>query len=255
LLLDNSEGGSIMKIEQVNVQSRNELVMNHRGFAEAIAVKIAAANPPLCLNDLIQDALLGLLDAASRFDPNRGVQFKSFAAQRIRGTVIDSLRAGAWPRVTRKTRRDIQVAREKFEREHKESPSDAELAELIGTSEKNLRYQMLRISMIEATAPNFNSNDSPGLSELVATLLIGERHATPEEVSVLEEQKRLIIAAIGRLPVKERRIIWLYYYEGLTMKLAGVEIGVVESRISQLHAKAIRRLRGYLADSLCSIAA
>lgn len=211
-------------------------------FVEALARRMAASMPhSIDIGDLVQDGVMGLIDAAQRFDEDRGIKFETFAERRVRGAMIDALRREAWPRGVRRVRRELEAAREELRREMGCEPSVADLAARVGSDEKRLNRTIVRINTIESTAPNANI-DVHDDTNLPAALIPSEP-AAPDKAYEYSETKERVRAAIASLPWRERKVIGLYYYGEVTMKDIGAEIGVNESRVSQLHARAVQRLR------------
>ena len=123
-------------------------------FVEALARRMASTMPhSIDLGDLVQDGVLGLIDAANRFDEGRGIKFETFAERRVRGAMIDALRKDAWPRGVRRQRRELEAAREQLRRENGCEPSIADLAAKLGSDEKRLSRTIVRIATIESTSP------------------------------------------------------------------------------------------------------
>jgi RNA polymerase sigma factor FliA len=216
-------------------------------FVEALARRMAASMPhSIDLGDLVQDGVIGLIDAAHRFDEGRGIKFETFAERRIRGAMIDALRRDAWPRGVRRQRRELEAAREALRQELGYEPSLADLAARVGSDEKRLGRTIVRINTIESTSP-LAIGDNVDESSLPPALVPSE----PDQPDVAYEKAEIrdrIRAAVEGLPPRERKVIGLYYYGEVTMKQIGAEIGVNESRVSQLHARALRRLRTALTD-------
>jgi RNA polymerase sigma factor for flagellar operon FliA len=224
----------------------NPRVLASLPFVEQLARRVAATMPhSIDIGDLIQDGVIGLIDAAHRFDESRGIKFETFAERRIRGAMIDALRKDAWPRGVRRQRRELEAAREQLRRELGCEPSLADLAAKMGSDEKRLGRTIVRIHTIESTSP-LASGENLDESTLPAALLPSEPEQ-PDTAYEKSETKDRIRAAIESLPAREQKVIGLYYYQEATMKQIGAEIGVNESRVSQLHARAIRRLRDALA--------
>jgi RNA polymerase sigma factor for flagellar operon FliA len=196
------------------------------------------------IGDLVQDGVIGLIDAAHRFDEARGIKFETFAERRIRGAMIDALRKDAWPRGVRRQRRELEAAREELRRELGHEPSLADLAARVGSDEKRLGRTIVRINAIESTSP-LAKNENLDESTLPQALIPSEPEQ-PDSAYEREETKDRVRAAIASLPPREQRVIGFYYYGEATMKQIGAEIGVNESRVSQLHARAVRRLRDAL---------
>jgi RNA polymerase sigma factor FliA len=224
----------------------NPRVVAHLPFVEQLARRVAATMPhSIDIGDLVQDGVIGLIDAAHRFDESRGIKFETFAERRIRGAMIDALRKDAWPRGVRRQRRELEAAREQLRRELGCEPSLADLAAKMGSDEKRLGRTIVRINAIESTSP-LASGENLDESTLPAALIPSEPEQ-PDTAYEKSETKERIRAAIESLPPREQKVIGLYYYQEATMKQIGAEIGVNESRVSQLHARAIRRLRDALA--------
>ena len=162
--------------------------------------------------------------------------------------MIDALRRGAWPRGIRRVRRELETARQKLRNELGGEPSLSDLANHIGTDEASLGRTINRINIIESTSP-LASPDTIENTDLPPVLTPSES-PSPDKVCEKTEVNNRVRAAIAALPGRERRIIGLYYYGDATMKQIGAEIGVNESRVSQLHARAIRRLREHLAPDI-----
>jgi RNA polymerase sigma factor for flagellar operon FliA len=246
---------TVMSVEQTPAETTNP-TLRARGcrngdpgrveagipFVEALARRMAATMPhSIDLSDLVQDGVIGLIDAAERFDEGRGIKFETFAERRIRGAMIDALRKDAWPRGVRRVRRELEAAREKLRVTLGHEPSLADLAAAIGADEKRLGKTIVRINTIESTSP-LSCGDHVDEAQLPAVLVPAEPER-PDHAYERTEVRERVRGAIETLPVRERRVISLYYYGEVTMKEIAAELGVNESRVSQLHARALRRLR------------
>ncbi|HEY6614982.1 MAG TPA: FliA/WhiG family RNA polymerase sigma factor [Vicinamibacterales bacterium] len=232
---------------QSQSSSVNPRVTASLPFVEQLARRVAATMPhSIDIGDLVQDGVIGLIDAAHRFDEARGIKFETFAERRIRGAMIDALRKDAWPRGVRRQRRELEAAREELRRELGHEPSLADLAAKVGSDEKRLGRTIVRINAIESTSPLANNENLD--ESTLPTALIPSEPEQPDEAYERQETKERVCAAIASLPPREQKVISLYYYGEATMKQIGAEIGVNESRVSQLHARAIKRLRVVLAD-------
>lgn len=235
-----------MRVQPVSVEQNRRIVAG-LPFVEALARRMAASMPNcIDIGDLVQDGVLGLIDAAYRFDEDRGIKFETFAERRVRGAMIDALRRDAWPRGVRRQRRELDAAREALRRELGHEPSLADLAARVGSDEKRLSRTIVRINTIESTSP-LATGERFAESSLPQALVPVEPDAPDRVYEKLEVRER-VRAAITALPVRERKLIGLYYYGEVTMKQIGAAIGVNESRVSQLHARAIRRLRESLGE-------
>jgi RNA polymerase sigma factor for flagellar operon FliA len=233
-----------MRVQPLAARQRDRIAAG-LPFVESLARRVAASMPhSIELTDLVQDGMLGLIDAACRFDEARGIKFETFAERRVRGAMIDALRKDAWPRGVRRQRRELEAAREALRRELGSEPTLADLAARVGSDEARLGRTILRITTIESTSP-LSAGEHPVAAALPAALVPSEPPA-PDKAFEEQEIRERIRAAIASLPPRERKVIGLYYYSDATMKQIGAAIGVNESRVSQLHARAIQRLRNAL---------
>src|SRR6187401_1039164 len=237
-----------MRVQTATVAQDRRIVAG-LPFVEALARRMASSMPhSIDIGDLVQDGVIGLIDAAHRFDEARGIKFETFAERRVRGAMIDALRRDAWPRGVRRVRRELEAAREELRRELGAEPSLADLAKRVGSDEARLGRTIVRINTIESTSP-LSAGDNVDGSSLPPALVPSEPQS-PDKAYEEREIRDRIRSAIASLPPRERKVIGLYYYGGATMKQIGAEIGVNESRVSQLHARAIRRLRDALATMI-----
>lgn len=224
------------------VASQRERIAAGVPFVESLARRVASSMPhSIELGDLVQDGMLGLIDAAYRYDEARGIKFETFAERRVRGAMIDALRRDAWPRGVRRQRRELEAAREELRRELGAEPSLADLAARVGSDEARLGRTIIRINTIESTSPLSAGENVDGAT--LPAALIPSEPPSPDRAYEDREVRDRIRAAIALLPPRERKVIGRYYYGEATMKQIGAEIGVNESRVSQLHARAIQRLR------------
>ncbi len=227
------------------VASQQDRVAAGLPFVESLARRMASTMPhSIDLGDLVQDGVLGLMDAAARFDEGRGIKFETFAERRVRGSMIDALRRDAWPRGVRRIRRELETAREELRRELGAEPTLADLAQRVGADESRLERTILRISTIESTSPLANLDAVDGMT--LPAVLVPSEPPAPDRLFEQSETRDRVRSALGQLPARERRIMALYYFGDVTMKQIGEQIGVNESRVSQLHARAIQRLRRLL---------
>jgi RNA polymerase sigma factor for flagellar operon FliA len=240
-----------MRAQPVAVNQSRQIVAG-LPFVEALARRMAASMPhSIDVSDLVQDGVLGLIDAAHRFDADRGIKFETFAERRVRGAMIDALRRDAWPRGVRRQRRELEAAREELRRELGAEPSLADLAARIGSDEARLGRTIVRINTIESTSPLSAGDNLDGA--MLPAALVPSEPPSPDRAYEEHEVRDRVRAAIASLPPRERKVIGLYYYGDATMKQIGAEIGVNESRVSQLHARAVQRLRKALGAD-CSAA-
>src|SRR5437867_1378200 len=242
------EQGDKMRAQPVAASQTRRIVAG-LPFVEALARRMAASMPnSIDVGDLVQDGMLGLIDAAHRFDEDRGIKFETFAERRVRGAMIDALRKDAWPRRVRRQRRELDAAREELRRERGHEPSMADLAARVGSDEKRLSRTIVRINTIEATSPLATGEHMDESS--LPTVLVPSEPDSPHIAYEKTETRNRVRTAIQSLPWRERKVIGLYYYGEVTMKQIGAAIGVNESRVSQLHARAIRRMRQALGGDI-----
>ena len=227
------------------MEHEHDRVMGSLPFVESLARRMASTMPhSIDLGDLVQDGVIGLIDAARRFDEGRGIKFETFAERRVRGAMIDALRRDAWPRGVRRVRRELEAAREALRRELGGEPTLADLAKRVGADESRLERTIVRISTIESTSPMAHA-DGIDSASLPAVLVPSEPPA-PDFLFEQSEVRDRVRAAMAKLPPRERHIVRLYYFAEATMKQIGESIGVNESRVSQLHARAMQRLRSLM---------
>ncbi|GAC1435687.1 MAG: RNA polymerase sigma factor WhiG [Solirubrobacteraceae bacterium] len=199
--------------------------------------------------DLISYGLVGLIAAIERFDVGREVRFETYAITRIKGAILDELRAMDWvPRSVRARARAIERANAKLEAKLQRVPADEELAAELGVSTDEFRDSLLSIANSSVTALDelWVSGDSSGDGISLLDTIHDPSAPDPEQVVDTNELKDRIADAISRLPDREKLVVALYYYENLTLREIGEVLGVTESRVSQLHTKAVLRLRSRL---------
>jgi RNA polymerase sigma factor for flagellar operon FliA len=214
-------------------------------FVESLARRVAASMPrSVEVGDLVQNGMIGLIYAARRFDEGRGIRFETFAEHRVRGAMIDALRRDAWPRGVRRQRRELAAAREELRLELGAEPTLSELAARVKSGEARLGRTIVRIRAIESTASLAAGENVDGAS--LPAGLVPPEPQTPDRLYQEREARDRVRAALRALPPRDRRVLVLYYYGEASMKQIGAQIGVNESRVSQLHARALRRLREQL---------
>jgi RNA polymerase sigma factor FliA len=199
--------------------------------------------------DLISYGLIGLISAIERFDLGREIKFETYAIPRIRGAIIDELRSLDWvPRSVRARAREIERANAKLEHKLQRAPTDEEMANELEMSMEDFQEALVQIShsTIAALDELWTVSDSSGDQISLLDTLQDPDAPDPEKIVDQSELKDRVADAIARLPEREKLVIALYYYENLTLREIGEVLGVTESRISQLHTKAVLRLRSRL---------
>jgi RNA polymerase sigma factor for flagellar operon FliA len=230
--------------------ARERLVVAYSPMVKFVAGRLGAGLPSHVEDaDLISYGLVGLIGAIERFEPERGIKFETFAMTRIRGAIIDELRSLDWvPRSVRSRAREIETAQAKLEHELQRAPTEAELAAKLNLTEEELQSALLEIanSSVYALDELWTVSDSSGDQVSLLDTIADESAADPQEALASTEVKDLLTEAIGGLPEREQLVVALYYYENLTLREIGEVLGVTESRVSQLHTKAVMRLKSSL---------
>jgi RNA polymerase sigma factor for flagellar operon FliA len=234
-------------------EARERLILHYAPLVKFVAGRVAAGLPQnIEQSDLVSYGIFGLIDAIDKFDPGRGYKFETYAISRIKGAIIDELRSIDWvPRSVRAKARAIERAYSKLENELRRSPEDREVAAELGMSEEELAGILSQISFVGIVALDellSASADRTGGATVGDT--IADRAHDPVEAFESEEMRHVLADAIQRMPDRERLVLTLYYYEGLTLAEIGAVLGVTESRVCQIHTKAIFQLRGRLSEPL-----
>lgn len=226
--------------------ARDELILNFSPLVKYVAGRLASSLPQsVDTGDLISYGIFGLIDAIEKYDVTRAIKFETYAIARIKGAIIDELRAMDWvPRSVRSRAREIEAAYIALENEHKRVPTDQEVADRMGVSMKDFQDILAKLSYTSVVSFEelwVGGDREDGQSAIGAI----RDDSADDPVTVFEssEIKEILAGAIDRLPEREKTVIALYYYEGLTLKEIGQVLGVTESRVSQLHTKAVLRLR------------
>jgi len=232
---------------------RDEMIQKYTPFIKYIAHRLAIRLPShISMDDLISAGVIGLMDALTKFDPEKKVEFKTYAEFRIRGAMLDELRSLDWvPRSVRQKAAHIERTINTLEKKRGRRVEDEEIASELGVSletyydtMKNLRgLSPLDMDEIRKRFPDFS------LEEALESMVAGEE-TDPFHALSLKELKQLLAVAIQELSPKERTVLSLYYYEELTLKEIGEALDLTESRICQIHTKGILRLRARLKDLL-----
>jgi RNA polymerase sigma factor for flagellar operon FliA len=226
---------------------RDRLILTYAPLVKYVAGKLGARMPPhVEEGDLISYGLLGLIGAIERFEPERDATFETYAIRRIRGAMIDELRSLDWvPRSVRTRAREIERAMAELENRHKRTPGDEEIAEELGITVGELEESLTQIarSSVVALDELWAGSGSGGESTTLMDTIEDPHAPDPARELLQGEMRQALTQAITRLPDRERLVVTLYYYEELSLREIGDVLGVTESRVSQLHTKALLRLR------------
>ena len=231
---------------EITTENREEVIKRYSPMIKYVANRIAMRLPPhIEVDDLISVGVLGLMDAISKYDSSRGAKFKTYAEFRVRGAILDELRAMDWvPRSIRQKASNVDKVVQALQAKLSRSPEDEEVAKEMGLSLDQFHDTLNETKSI----PIFSLEDlgiakESGEQQSLLDCLAGKADADPQTQIRLIELKEIIAKAIDALPEKERLMVSLYYYEELTMKEIGAVLEITESRVSQIHSKAVYRLR------------
>jgi len=240
------EFSETFKLSRGDKKKSDALIMKYAPLIKYIATRIAARLPMhIEVQDLINSGVLGLMDAIEKFDPEKNVKFETYAEYRIKGSILDSLRALDWvPRSVRKVATLLENTYADLEKKHGRPAHDEEVAEAMDVDVDKLHKLMSRVSHVSMVSLERDSRNSTQTSLL-------DRLINPDDVSGFDkldtdEMRDVLAESVSRLPEKEQAVLSMYYYNEMTMKEIGKELSLTESRVSQIHTKAVMRLRGKL---------
>ncbi|MDQ3600352.1 MAG: FliA/WhiG family RNA polymerase sigma factor [Actinomycetota bacterium] len=229
---------------------RERLVLHYAPLVKYVAGRVGTGLPAhVDVGDLVQSGIFGLVDAIDRFEPERGLKFETYAMQRIRGAILDDLRAQDWvPRSVRSRSREVERALERLEARLLRTASDAEVADELGLSVSDLRDLYAQLQLTSVVALDELVTVGRGGTSLAETL---PDDSVPDPGAVMDgvESRRLLAQAVSQLVERDRVVVTLYYFENLTLAEIGKVLGVTESRVCQLHTRAVLRLRTKLLDA------
>ena len=231
---------------EITTENREEVIIKYSPMIKYVANRIAMRLPPhIEVDDLISVGVLGLMDAITKYDSSRGAKFKTYAEFRVRGAILDELRSMDWvPRSIRQKASQVDKVVQGLQAKLRRTPEDEEVAKEMGLSLDQFHETLNETKSI----PIFSLEDlgiakESGDQQSLLDCLAGKADADPQTQVRLVELKGIIAKAIDALPEKERLMVSLYYYEELTMKEIGAVLDITESRVSQIHSKAVYRLR------------
>jgi RNA polymerase sigma factor for flagellar operon FliA len=231
-------------------QAREGLILHYSPLIKFVAGRLGVGLPrSVEQSDLISYGMFGLIDAIDKFDLDREIKFETYAVNRIRGAILDELRALDWvPRSVRARAREIQRSLDELEHRLKRSATEEELAEHMGIAVPTLQTQLGEIAGLGFVALDELLDPGERSSATIGDLLSDARVGAPGESFEKQETRYFLSDAINRLPERERLVITLYYYEGLTLAEIGGVLGVTESRICQIHTKSVMSLRNRMIE-------
>src|SRR6266542_2903574 len=231
---------------------RERLILHYSPLVKYVAGRVSVGFPATIEQaDLVSYGIFGLIDAIEKFDIERQIKFETYAINRIRGAIIDELRAIDWiPRSVRFKAREVERALGELESRLLRPPSDAELAEELGVSLDDLQETLNQINLVSVVALDelMSVGGEKGEAVSLVDTLADSKAADPQMSFESEEIRHILAQAINHLPERERLVITLYYYEGLTLAQIGQVLGVTESRVCQMHTKAVLQLRNKMAE-------
>ena len=229
---------------------REQLILQYVPLVKYVAERIVIGLPNyLDCNDLVNYGVLGLIESIERFDPNRGIKFETYAIARIRGAVFDGLNIMDWfPSSLRAKMRKLEKAYQTLEQQIGRPASDEELADYLDLTLEKLQNLLAEVSCLTLGSLDevWHNGDKDGKELTLKDSIEDPHNCNPTAELELEEVKKILGKSIDKLPPQEKLLVSLYYYEGLTAKEISKVMEVSSSRISQLHSKAILRLRGSL---------
>src|SRR5262245_5528665 len=232
--------------------ARERLILHYAPLVKYVASRVATGLPAsVDQADLVSYGMFGLIDALEKFEPARGNKFETYAIPRIKGAIIDELRAMDWvPRSVRFKAREIEKAYSDLESMHKRAPTEKEVAERLGVSLRELHEVINQISFVQVLQLDEILSVGSDRGEQVSLLdTLADRGTDPTTGLEGQETRGLLAAAINSLSEREKIVVTLYYFEGLTLAEIGDILGVTESRVCQIHTKAVGQLRLQLVET------
>jgi RNA polymerase sigma factor for flagellar operon FliA len=231
-------------------QARDGLILHYSALVKYVAGRMRAGLPrTVDPQDLVSYGTFGLIDAIDKFDLERGFKFETYAVSRIKGAILDELRALDWvPRSVRSRAREIQRSLAELEHAMQRTPTEQELAEHMDVQLETLQDHLGEIASLGFVALDELLNPGERDSSAVGDLLADRSALDPSGSFEKQETRYLLADSINRLPDRERLVVTLYYYEAMTLAEIGKVLSVTESRVCQIHTKAVMSLRNRLME-------
>jgi RNA polymerase sigma factor for flagellar operon FliA len=224
---------------------RDKLIIQYSPLVKYVAGRVGVGLPRnVEQSELVSFGVFGLIDAIEKFDPARGYKFETYAIARIKGAILDELRAIDWvPRSVRSKARTLERAMGKLEAEHHRAPTDDEVADEMGVTQQQLQTTLSQISFVGVAALDEMLSGGERGESVTLGDTVADSGDGPMGVYEVEEMRQILAESINRMPEREKIVLTLYYYEGLTLAEIGRVLGVTESRVCQIHTKAVLQLR------------
>ena len=226
-------------------ETRDKLIVQYIYLARYVVGRIKVNLPPsFSFEDIVSFGIEGLIDAIEKYHPSKGAKFESYALMRIRGAIIDKIRSSDWlPRTLRRKIKEVKIATERLKQQIGRAPTTKEIADVMGLSEEKI------IEIMSGDVSVNSIYDKKGVGEdsvEIIDTIEDENSSRPEEEIERTDAKKELEQALKKLPERERTLLVFYYHENMTLKEIGEAINVSESRVCQLHAQAIMKLRNIL---------
>jgi RNA polymerase sigma factor for flagellar operon FliA len=233
-------------------EAREKLILHYAPLVKYVASRVATGLPSsVDQHDLVSYGMFGLIDALEKFEPGRGNKFETYAIPRIKGAIIDELRAMDWvPRSVRFKAREIEKAYSDLESIHKRAPTEKEVAARLGVTLRELHEVINQISFVQVVQLDEILSVGSDRGEQVSLLdTLADRSTDPTTSLEGQETRGMLAAAINSLSEREKIVVTLYYFEGLTLAEIGEILALTESRVCQIHTKAVGQLRLQLVET------
>ena len=233
--------------DKSNKKVRDLLIVQYIYLTRYVVGRVKVALPPtFSIEDISSYGVEGLIDAIEKYSPNKGARFETYALMRIRGNIIDKIRSQDFlPRSARKKIKDVKQAQEHLKQKLGRQPTSSEIGDLLGLEKEKVDQILAEDTTITSLYDKKGSSDES--IEIIDT--IQDKHLTPHEEMEEKDVKKELERALKRLPERERMIMVLYYHENMTLKEIGETIEISESRVCQLHAQAIMKLKNLLSEN------
>lgn len=234
--------------DEPSAELRERLILRYAPLVKYVAGRMAVGMPShVDRRDLASYGMFGLLDAIDRFDVDSGYKFETYASRRVRGAIVDELRSMDWvPRSVRRKAREIERALTELQGRLHRAPTDDELAKELDLTPEQLADALTQVSMTSLAALDSALTGADGDTISIIDTVVDEGQVTPDEAVDERAMRQLVSEAMERLTDREQTVLALYYFDGMTLRQVGEVLGVTESRVCQIHSKAILALRSRL---------